>query len=246
MSVDLIVHAGTKFALEQWLAARSLGTQTQDTDPESPTFGQWFYRHTYPGSTFYYWNHPSGVLPATWDDTDPENIVTTNFTGFYARLSFLDFGSMPSTLKDWVANNTATSILESFNGVGGEGVTIVNPEDVYNHIDTIGAPKWGGLVGVGNQWSDPELWAFSNVMIGSQRTFDGTVYESTIDFNVWTPTQYPAGWTTTLTPGEWAVSTVYAVDDEVNYLGTTYVCIQAHTSQVGWEPPNAPALWSVV
>ncbi|WP_349290090.1 carbohydrate-binding protein [Thermoanaerobacterium thermosaccharolyticum] len=25
----------------------------------------------------------------------------------------------------------------------------------------------------------------------------------------------------------------------------TYKCIQAHTSLVGWEPPNVPALWQV-
>ena len=32
-------------------------------------------------------------------------------------------------------------------------------------------------------------------MVGDQREFAGVTYESTIDFNVWTPTQYPAGWT---------------------------------------------------
>src|ERR1700722_2038412 len=25
-----------------------------------------------------------------------------------------------------------------------------------------------------------------------------------------------------------------------------YKCLQAHTSQVGWEPPNVPALWQRV
>ena len=44
---------------------------------------------------------------------------------------------------------------------------------------------------------------------------------------------------------EWAPSTAYAVNDEVTYLGTLYRCLQGHTSQVGWEPPNVPALWVV-
>jgi len=41
----------------------------------------------------------------------------------------------------------------------------------------------------------------------------------------------------------WAPNTAYAVGALVTYGGHTYKCIQAHTSQVGWEPPNVPALW---
>ena len=245
MSVDLIIHAGTKFALHQWLDARSLGDNVQDVDPESPTFGDYFYTHTYPGSTFYYWNYPSGKVPATYDDTDPENIIATEFSGFYARLSFPSVDAMPASLTDWVANNTATSILESFDGVGGEGITILDPEQVYAHVSGIGATIWGGLLGVGNQWSDPRLWAFSNVMIDDERDFDGVTYRSLIDFNVWTPTQYPSGWEEVgPATGEWAAGTSYAVDDQVTYQGVTYTCLQAHTAIVGWEPPNVPALWS--
>jgi len=42
---------------------------------------------------------------------------------------------------------------------------------------------------------------------------------------------------------EWAPNTAYAVNALVTYQGPTYKCLQAHTSQVGWEPPNVPALW---
>ncbi len=42
---------------------------------------------------------------------------------------------------------------------------------------------------------------------------------------------------------DWAPQTVYAVGDHVLYQGVEYVCQQAHTSQVGWEPPAVPALW---
>lgn len=41
----------------------------------------------------------------------------------------------------------------------------------------------------------------------------------------------------------WAPQTVYAVGDQASDEGVAYECIQAHTSQVGWEPPNVPALW---
>lgn len=45
---------------------------------------------------------------------------------------------------------------------------------------------------------------------------------------------------------EWEVGVLYAVNDEVTYQGNTYFCLQAHTSQVGWQPPNVPALWALV
>jgi hypothetical protein len=41
----------------------------------------------------------------------------------------------------------------------------------------------------------------------------------------------------------WAPNVAYNVGDLVTYDGVTYSCRQAHTSQVGWEPPNTPALW---
>ena len=44
----------------------------------------------------------------------------------------------------------------------------------------------------------------------------------------------------------WAPNTAYAVGALVMYNNVEYKCIQAHTSQVGWEPPNVPALWTPV
>lgn len=41
----------------------------------------------------------------------------------------------------------------------------------------------------------------------------------------------------------WAPNTAYSVNALVTYGGHTYKCLQAHTSLVGWEPPNTPALW---
>ena len=42
----------------------------------------------------------------------------------------------------------------------------------------------------------------------------------------------------------WSSDTPYAVADRVNYLGTVFQCIQAHTSQGGWTPDVTPALWA--
>lgn len=43
----------------------------------------------------------------------------------------------------------------------------------------------------------------------------------------------------------WAPNVSYKANDEVTYGGKTYVCRQAHTSLLGWEPSNVPALWQL-
>jgi len=44
----------------------------------------------------------------------------------------------------------------------------------------------------------------------------------------------------------WASGVAYAIDARVNYEGTLYRCLQAHTSQETWTPTAAPSLWAKV
>lgn len=44
----------------------------------------------------------------------------------------------------------------------------------------------------------------------------------------------------------WSVGIEYAADTRVRYEDRLYRCEQAHTSQIGWEPPAVPALWTEV
>jgi hypothetical protein len=44
----------------------------------------------------------------------------------------------------------------------------------------------------------------------------------------------------------WAVERLCKVGERLRYGEKLYRCEQAHTSQVGWEPPNVPALWTEV
>jgi hypothetical protein len=44
----------------------------------------------------------------------------------------------------------------------------------------------------------------------------------------------------------WAAGIDYAADIRVRYEDKLYRCVQAHTSQAGWEPPAVPALWTEV
>ena len=45
---------------------------------------------------------------------------------------------------------------------------------------------------------------------------------------------------------EWAAGVDYATGYKVQYGGTLYKCVQAHTSQADWTPDATPALWVVV
>jgi hypothetical protein len=42
----------------------------------------------------------------------------------------------------------------------------------------------------------------------------------------------------------WQPGFYYATGAVVTHGGASYRCLQPHTSQVGWEPPNTPALWT--
>ena len=44
----------------------------------------------------------------------------------------------------------------------------------------------------------------------------------------------------------WAVGVAYLVTERVRYGDKLYRCEQAHTSQEGWEPDQAQALWTEV
>lgn len=45
---------------------------------------------------------------------------------------------------------------------------------------------------------------------------------------------------------EWAAGQAYAAGYKVQYSGKLWRCIQAHTSQPGWEPENAASLWTEI
>ena len=68
----------------------------------------------------------------------------------------------------------------------------------------------------------------------------------------WAPDLTPALWHRVEIIAEdevrvWAAGIDYIVGDEVPYPdaeGELYICLQAHTSQEGWEPPAISALWA--
>ena len=93
------------------------------------------------------------------------------------------------------------------------------------------------------------------VLVGWQRTYDGGTYQAIQEHVTqadWTPPNVPALWSVVTPPTQdWQPGVYYTGDntagagngDVVTYNGSEYRCWQSHTSMVGWEPPNVPALW---
>jgi hypothetical protein len=44
----------------------------------------------------------------------------------------------------------------------------------------------------------------------------------------------------------WAPNTTYLIGQQVQFEGISYRCLRTHTSRIGLEPPNAPALWQPI
>ena len=44
---------------------------------------------------------------------------------------------------------------------------------------------------------------------------------------------------------QWQTGISYSIGDRVTYEGSTYECIQTHTSQSAWAPDATPALWEL-
>lgn len=115
------------------------------------------------------------------------------------------------------------------------------------------------------EWVQP-LADFDSYREGARAILDGYYWTSLIDNNVWRPgapgtealwqrggVVLPDGSEGEPEPvtEEWKVGVAYKGDNTLGagngdvrtYQGSTYRCLQSHTSQVGWQPPNAPALW---
>lgn len=88
------------------------------------------------------------------------------------------------------------------------------------------------------------------VEVGWMRIYNGTKYEVVQSHQTqsdWTPTATLGTlWKVYVDPLSitvWATGVGYVVGQLVTYQGSTYKCLQAHTSQAGWSPSAVPALW---
>ena len=92
------------------------------------------------------------------------------------------------------------------------------------------------------------------VQVGDVFTYKGSLWrciQAHTTQGGWQPDKTPALWHRVEVVAEgtvrvWAAGIDYIVGDVLAYPdgnSPLYECLQAHTSQEGWEPPLAPALW---
>lgn len=105
------------------------------------------------------------------------------------------------------------------------------------------------------EWQQPS--STNPYLTGDKVIYNGLVYESLIDNNVWTPDAYPAGWKLISesepdvepeeeTIPEWQqpdASSAYQVGDKVTYNGHTYESVIANNV---WSPDSYPAGWNLI
>ena len=90
----------------------------------------------------------------------------------------------------------------------------------------------------GQTWTRADGVQFNGLMIAPAKDYNRIMTDVAISYL----DDDQAESVTILFPS-WEVGTAYAVGDRRQYDGLLYRCVQAHTSQADWTPPQVPALW---
>lgn len=183
-------------------------------------------------------------LGGNWVETQTDAIEQYAGIGFYH-----DDSSQWKFAPQWVqpAGSQDSYPLGAYCYHDGQIWQSKLPDNVWEP----GVVGWRDPISEVPQWQQPvgsvDAYALNDVVF-----HNGKEWQSNVPANVWEPgadgitqwddvTESPPSETQ-----EWATGVAYAVNDEVTYQGTTYRCLQAHTSIVGWQPPNVPALWQAI
>jgi hypothetical protein len=143
-----------------------------------------------------------------------------------------------------IGNGTAGSVRWVIRS-GGTTVIDATKTGVDTFLADRVRPKWGIYRSLGDtSGSLQDTYLLLRNMRGYRLTGTSSTPSSTPSPTA-SPTRTP---TPTPSPAQtgataWRAGTAYAVGARVTHAGVTYRCLQAHTAQAGWEPPNAPALW---
>lgn len=180
-----------------------------------------------------------------------------------ACLSDADLAEVKTTLQSYVSTDNVQEIID-LPDVGEECVKdrIYKYSDgdidgynglvkcVQTHIRTIYKPiDTPDLFSFFRENADDLEWIPNEwVELGWKRVYNGVTYEviqAHQTLSTWAPTATLGVLWKSLAPAtsEWAAGVAYKVGDIVTYQGSTYKCLQAHTSISTWYPSVVPALW---
>jgi Carbohydrate binding domain. len=150
----------------------------------------------------------------------------------------------PIAAAPWEPGTYAKDEIVSHNGAAWRSLI---PSNVWEPGVAGWRECWAEKTDTPPDWLQPTGSA-DYYTLGELVAHNGQTWRSDYAVNVWEPGVF--GWTLVEEQGggtpEWQAGVAYAIGDEVTYQGITYSCRQAHTAQLGWEPPNVPALWEVV
>ena len=113
-------------------------------------------------------------------------------------------------------------------------------------LDTIGDDAVAEVAALFPDWTPG-----AKVKPGDVLAWDGTLVECIQAHTTqadWTPDKVPALFKVHRTPEmtEWVAGIAVAAGERFGYGGATWECVQAHTTQKGWEPDRVPSLWRKV
>ena len=97
----------------------------------------------------------------------------------------------------------------------------------------------------------PDWTPGAKVKPGDVLAWDGTLVEVIQGHTTqadWTPDKVPALFKVHRTPEmtAWVAGITVAAGERFTFGGATWECVQAHTTQKGWEPDKVPSLWKKV
>ena len=113
-------------------------------------------------------------------------------------------------------------------------------------LDTIGDAAVAEVAALFPDWTPG-----AKVEPGDVLAWDGTLVEVIQGHTTqadWTPDKVPALFKVHRTPEmtAWVAGITVAAGERFTFGGATWECVQAHTTQKGWEPDRVPSLWRKV
>jgi len=113
-------------------------------------------------------------------------------------------------------------------------------------LDTIGDAAVAEVAALFPDWTPG-----AKVKPGDVLAWDGTLVEVIQAHTTqadWTPDKVPALFKVHRTPEmtAWVAGITVAAGERFTFGGATWECVQAHTTQKGWEPDKVPSLWRKV
>lgn len=177
---------------------------------------------------------PQGTMDRILSDTEASNILDSSVLFKYKR---------PVTAnQQWEANQRVNiGDKRIYNGktytcrVNHITLQNYNPEATLIYLWTIQPTGYAWQVGV-------------NYAVNDSVTYNGSSYrclQAHVSQTNWNPVSTLNVLWGTYAPATsaWTVGVAYKVGDVVTYNGSTYQCLQAHTSISTWYPSAVPALW---